>query len=105
MLKDNLPYFSDHKAHLKFLIFSKVERGPYSPVRPMCGSGCALSRSFEQILCCNKRYKRNSTYLDSFFVDGKLLLSFFLAIKFLLSFPLRVCFLFLKYKYGTDKMR
>ena len=38
-----------------------MERAPYSPVRLMCGSGCALSPSSEQILCCNKRYQRVCT--------------------------------------------
>ena len=40
------------------LFFSKMERAPYSPVRLMCGSGCALSPNSEQILCCNNRCQR-----------------------------------------------
>ena len=73
------------------LFFSKMERAPYSPVRLMCGSGCALSPSSEQILCCDNRYQRNSTSLNSLFLGSKLLC--FLRSNDLLSFPLRVCFL------------
>ena len=73
------------------LTFSKIERAPYSPVRLMCGSDCALSPNSEQVLCCNKRYQRNCTYLHSFFLESKLLVSF-LRSNYLLSFPLRVCF-------------
>ena len=56
----------------------------------MCGSGCALSSSSEQILCCNKRYQRNSAYFNAFFLESKVLS--FLRSSHLLSFPLRVCF-------------
>ena len=73
------------------LIFSKMERAPYSPVRLRCGSGCALSPSSEQSLCCNKRYQRNCTYLNSLLLESKLLVSF-LQSNYLLSSPLPVCF-------------
>ena len=72
------------------LIFSKMERAPYCPLRLMRGSGCALSSSSEQILCCNNRYQRNSTFHNSFFLESKLLS--LLRSNYLLSFPLRVCF-------------
>ena len=72
------------------LIFSKMERAPYTPVRLMCGSGCALSPNSEQILCCNNSHQRKSTYLNSFFLESKLVC--FLRSNYLLSFPLRVCF-------------
>ena len=75
------------------LFFSKVESAPYSPVLLMCGSGCTLSPSSEQILCCNNRYQRNSTSLNSFFFESKLL--FFLAIKLpALISPTSLFFLF-----------
>ena len=80
-----------------------MECAPFSPVRLMYGSGCALSPSSEQILCCSKRYQRNSTYLNSFFLENKLLVSF-LRSNYPLSFSLQVCFLFLKYKYSINKM-
>ena len=86
-----LLYFSDHKAHLNSLIFSKMEPASYNPVRLMCGSGCALSPSSEQILCCNKPYQRNSTYLNAFYLESNLLFSS-LRSSYLLSFPLQVCF-------------
>ena len=70
------------------LICSKMERAPYSPVRLMCGSGCALLPSSEQILCCNKRYQRNSTYLTSFF----------LAIKLPTLIPFRIVFFLFTYR-------
>jgi len=38
-----LPYFLDHKALLKSLIFSKIESAPYNVVRLMYESGCAFS--------------------------------------------------------------
>ena len=73
------------------LIFSKMEPASYNPVRLMCGSGCALSPSSEQILCCNKPYQRNSTYLNAFYLESNLLFSS-LRSSYLLSFPLQVCF-------------
>ena len=73
------------------LFFSKMERGPYSPMRLIYGSGCALSPTSKQILCCNNCYQRNSTSLNSFFLKSKLLVSF-LRSNDVLSFPLRVCF-------------
>ena len=85
-----IPYFSDHKAHFNLSFFSKMEHAPYSPVRLMCGSGCALSSSSEEILCFNNCYQRNSTFLNSFFLESKLLNSL-LQSNDLLSFPLRVC--------------
>ena len=57
------------------LFFSKMKHAPYSLVHLMCGSGCALSPSCEQILCCNNPYQRNSTYLNSFFLESKLVFS------------------------------
>ena len=37
-----LPYFRDHKAHLKSFIFAKIDRAPYKPVRLMHEPGSAL---------------------------------------------------------------
>ena len=73
------------------LIFSKIKHAPYSTVRLMCGSGCALSASFEQIIFCNKRYQRNCTYLNSFFLKSKLVS--FLRSNYLSSLSLRMCFI------------
>ena len=72
------------------LFFSKMERAPNSPVRLMCGSGCALSPNSKQILCRNNLYQHNSTSLNSFFFKSKLLS--FLRSNYQLSFSLRVCF-------------
>ena len=55
------------------LIFSKMRHAPYISVRLMCGSGYALSPNYEQILGCNNHYQRNSTSLNSLFLESKLL--------------------------------
>ena len=55
-----------------------------------CGLNCTLSPSSEQILCCNKCYQCNSTYLNSFFLESKLLS--FLQSNYALLFPLQMCF-------------
>ena len=84
------------------LIFPRMERGPYSSVRLMCGSGCALSPSCEQILCGNKCYQRNCNYLNSFlranlFLSCNQITYYHPLYKFvfslqLLSFPSQVYF-------------
>ena len=71
------------------LIFSKMEHVRYSPVCPMCGSGCALSPSSEQLLCCNKRYQHNCTTSTRFFSRTNFL---FLAIKLPTLIPLMSVF-------------
>jgi len=42
-IREKIPYFSDHKVHLKSLIFSKIKSVHYNAVRLMYESGCAFS--------------------------------------------------------------
>ena len=67
------------------LIFSKIKREPYSPVRQMCGSGCALNKFYVAISATNAIVP---TSTSCFFRANSLLL----AIKLPTLIPLRSVF-------------